>query len=210
MTHLTMDQLLALREPGVEPGTNGARLHLEDCPVCQAESDRLHQRVARLRALPTLRPPRSRLPDIQRTLRQERRQRFVRWGALGGLAAAAALAAVLLVPRTAGPEGGAGSDLPTLDPEAELQLAKLRSQELEAALGDLNFDARSLDGRTATMAARLEDQLGLLDHRIQVTGQLATPAPQRMSEELKLWRERVGLLGALMDVHLTRARYAGL
>lgn len=206
MTHLTMDQLLALREPGLEPGTNAARHHLDECAVCQAESDRLHQRVARLRALPTLRPPRSRLSDIRRTLQRERRQRLVRWGALGGLAAAASLAAVLLVPRTAGPaEAGPGGD-----PLAELQLAKLRSQELEAALNDLDINVRSLDGRTATMAARLEDRLGLLDHRIQVTGRLATPAPQRVSEELKLWRERVGLLGALMDVHLTRARYAGL
>ncbi len=210
MTHLTMDQLLALREPGLEPGTNAARRHLEACPVCQAESDRLHQRVARLRALPTLRPPRSRLPDIQRTLRHERRRRLARWGALGGLAAAAALAAVLIVPRSTGSADGSGSDSLTLDPGAELQLAKLRSRELEAALSALDFDVRSLDGRTATMAARLEDQLGLLDHRIQVTGQLATSAPQRIGEELKLWRERVGLLGALMDVHLTRARYAGL
>lgn len=210
MTHLTMDQLLALREPGLEPGTGTARRHLEACPVCQAESDRLHQRVARLRALPTLRPSRNRLPEIRRTLQSERRQRLVRWGALGGLAAAAALTAILLIPRTTALENGPRGDPLTLDPGMELQLAKLRSRELEAALSDLNFDARSLDGRTATMAARLEDQLGLLDHRIQVTGQLATAPPQRMGEELKLWRERVGLLGALMDVHLTRARYAGL
>lgn len=207
MTHLTMDQLLALREPGLEPGANAARSHLDTCAICQAESDRLHQRVARLRALPTLRPSRSRLPDIRRTLQIDRRRRLIRWGTLGGLAAAASLAAVLLVPRAGGTAATAGDPA---DPLAELQLAKLRSQELETALSELDFNVRSLDGRTATLAARLEDQLGLLDHRIQLTGQLVTPAPQRMGEELKLWRERVGLLGALMDIHLTRARYAGL
>ena len=56
MTHLSMDQLLALREPGSEPGAAAARRHVEACAECAAELDRLHQRVARLRALPTLRP----------------------------------------------------------------------------------------------------------------------------------------------------------
>ena len=58
MTHLTMDQLLALREPGSEPGAVAAREHVEGCAACAAELERLHQRVARLRALPTLAPAR--------------------------------------------------------------------------------------------------------------------------------------------------------
>ena len=56
MNHLSMDALLALREPGTEPGTATAREHLNHCPHCQLELDRLHQRVARLKALPSLRP----------------------------------------------------------------------------------------------------------------------------------------------------------
>ena len=56
MNHLTMDTLVSMREPGSEPGQAAAREHLDGCPHCQAELERLHQRVARLKALPTLRP----------------------------------------------------------------------------------------------------------------------------------------------------------
>jgi hypothetical protein len=35
-------------------------------------------------------------------------------------------------------------------------------------------------------------------------------AGRRQTQELNLWRERVGLLDALVDVHLTRASNAGL
>ena len=60
MSHLSMDTLVALREPGAEPGTATARQHLDQCPHCQAELERLHQRVARIKALPSLRPGRDR------------------------------------------------------------------------------------------------------------------------------------------------------
>jgi len=33
---------------------------------------------------------------------------------------------------------------------------------------------------------------------------------KRQSQELNLWRERVGLLDALVDVHITRASNVGL
>ena len=57
MTHLSMEALLSLREAGQEPGDASARQHLEVCAACRAELERLHQRVARLKALPALRPP---------------------------------------------------------------------------------------------------------------------------------------------------------
>jgi hypothetical protein len=59
MTHLSMEALLSLREAGLEPGDTAAREHLESCPGCRAELERLHQRVARLKALPALRPTRA-------------------------------------------------------------------------------------------------------------------------------------------------------
>jgi len=60
MTHLSMEALLSLREAGLEPGDASAQEHLEACPTCRAELDRLHQRVARIKALPALRPSRDR------------------------------------------------------------------------------------------------------------------------------------------------------
>ena len=49
MTHLTMEQLVALRDAGSEPGSAASQAHVATCPQCAAELDRLHQRVARLR-----------------------------------------------------------------------------------------------------------------------------------------------------------------
>ena len=85
MTHLSMEALLRLREPGREPGDATARTHLESCPECRAEHDRLHQRVARLRALPALRPTRDRWPEVAARVRLERRARRQRLGGLLGL-----------------------------------------------------------------------------------------------------------------------------
>ena len=52
--HCTVEDLLALRDG---EGSGAARRHLEGCDRCRAELDRLHQRVAALKALPALRPP---------------------------------------------------------------------------------------------------------------------------------------------------------
>ena len=75
MTHLTMEQLLALREPGVEPGTASQREHMDPCETCRLELERLEQRSARLRALPTLRPARDQWPRVAARLNAARRQR---------------------------------------------------------------------------------------------------------------------------------------
>ena len=75
VTHLSMESLLSLREPGTEPGAAAAREHVNQCPQCQAELDRLHQRVARLKALAPLRPSRDRWPETAARFRAERRQR---------------------------------------------------------------------------------------------------------------------------------------
>ena len=94
MSHLSMETLVALRDPGTEPGETAARGHLEACPLCRAEFERLHQRVARLKALPALRPSRERWPRVLGEVRAARRNRF-RTGGLAGLAAAASVALAL-------------------------------------------------------------------------------------------------------------------
>src|SRR5262249_59198135 len=108
MTHLTMEALLSLREAGLEPGDASAREHLDGCPACRAELDRLHQRVARLKALPALRPGRDRWPETAARVRAVRRARRQQLAGLIGLAAAASIAAPLLAapPRDAGGAGG--------------------------------------------------------------------------------------------------------
>jgi cell division protein FtsB len=207
MTHLTMEQMVALREPGLEPGMESSRQHLAGCPECQAEADRLAQRIARLKALPTPRPGRDHFLQVRARFVAERRRRRLRWAGVGSLALAASAAlAVLFRPgdlaqRILVPAGQVAAQ------EDQLQTMMARSQALEAALQAWDPDSRVLDGRTAAIAARLEDQLGTVDRRLEVVGALSRDSP---AEQLRLWRERIGLLNALVDVHTTRASYAGM
>jgi hypothetical protein len=196
-----MDALLGLREPGLEPGAATAREHLNQCPHCQAELDRLHQRVARIKALPPLRPGRDRWPETSGRLTRERRQRRTRMAALSGLATAASLAVVIGIGRMSQP---ADSQLAA----QQLYQVMERSHDLESALSEYNPEGRVLDGRTARMAQELEDRIARVDRELEATELLPQDPPE--DQLLKLWRERVGLLDALVDVHVTRASNAGL
>jgi hypothetical protein len=199
MSHLSMESLLSLREPGSEPGVAAAREHLNGCPACQAELNRLHQRVARLKALPSLRPSRDRWPETAARFRAERLRRRTRLVAFAGLAVAASVAlAVTVVDR---PQ-------PVETNPNQINQAMERSQALESALSEYNPEGRVLDGRTARIAQELEDRIARLDRQLEMTE--LSPKQARDPELLRLWRERVGLLDALVDVHATRASNAGL
>ena len=198
MTHLTMEALLSLREAGAEPGDATARAHLESCPGCRMELDRLHQRVARLKGLPALRPTRDRWPQTVARIRAERRRRRLRTSGLIGLAAAASIALGVVVGRGGGVPIG----------EQEIHQAMARSQALESALSEYHPEDRVLDGRTAGIAQELEDRIARVDRELEVAELLERQT--RDQQLLKLWRERVGLLDALVDVHVTRASNVGL
>jgi hypothetical protein len=202
MTHLTMEQLLELREPGIEPGTAAPRGHLEHCEACRLELDRLEQRAARLRALPTLRPARDQWPRVAARVNTVRRQRRIRWATAGAMALAASLALALLVKR---PVPAA----PATSSEQELSSLMQRSRALEAAIGAYDPDARVLDGRTSRVASDLEDRIADVDRRLERT-ELAAPPGTGGPDVMQLWQERVGLLDALVDVHVTRASNVGL
>lgn len=201
MTHLTMEQLLALREPGLEPGVQGWKDHAAACEVCRAELDRLDQRVARLRALPTLRPGRNRFSEIQTLSRQSRLRRRLIVLSLGGLALAASIAlAVVLLPQLGSPSNAA-----QLAEQRELDDIIARSQQLESVIAGYDPDRRMTDGRTAVVAASLEERLARVDQQLQLINLMDQRG--RPQQALRLWRERVGLLDALMDVHATSAKY---
>jgi hypothetical protein len=200
MTHLSIEVLLALREPGTEPGTAAAREHLGECSQCQSELDRLHQRVARLKALPTLRPSRDRWPETAARFRAERLRRRNRQIGLAGLAAAASVVLALTLTNHKAELPQPGS--------CQISQVMERSKALENALSDYNPEGRVLDGRTAQMAQELEDRIARLDRQLEMA-ELVPEQPQD-DELLRLWRERVGLLDALVDVHVTHASNAGL
>jgi hypothetical protein len=93
MTHCTMDELLAIR---ANEGSVWARQHLEACPLCHAEMEALYQRVAQLKALPSLSPARDRWPVIRARVAAAQAVRRRQWVA-SGLAAAAVLAGVTML-----------------------------------------------------------------------------------------------------------------
>ena len=197
MTHLSMETLVGLREVGTEPGTAAAREHLDGCAICRGELERLHQRVARIKALPTLRPSRDRWSAVRDRVRSERRARRVR---TAGLAAAASVALAVGVSTLRQSEVA-------LAP-AEIQQVMVRSQALESALDRIDPESRVLDGRTAGIAQELEDRIARVDRELEMVELMERQS--RDDELLRLWRERVGLLDALVDVHVTRASHAGL
>jgi hypothetical protein len=202
MNHLTMDTLVSMREPGSEPGQAAAREHLDGCPQCQAELNRLHQRVARLKALPTLRPGRDRWPETKARFEADRRRRRTRVASLVGLAAAASVAVTVSLGELSQPE--------TMNSEQLVQVME-RSQLLESALNDYNPDRRVLDGGTARIAGELEDRIAQLDRELEMAELQSQQQQQPTNDDLlRLWRERVGLLDALVDVRVARASNAGL
>ena len=200
MTHLTMDQLVALRTTGSEPGTADAQAHLQACPECARELDRLHQRVARLRALPALRPPRDRFAAVAERVRHDRRQLRVRRAGIGALALAASLLLAVVGHDLMSPTPAAASD--------QLTAVMAESATLEQALRQLRAEERVTDAYTTHAVATLEDRIADLDRQLgqaQLNGNGADDAAL-----LTLWRERVGLMDALVDVHVTRAHNVGL
>ena len=200
MTHLTTEQLLALREPGLEPGVLALREHLDSCEVCSAELDRLDQRIARLRALPVLKPARSRFSEIQtQTHRWHFRRRFKLIGG-GTLALAATLAvAAVLVPAVQ------RSSSSQLAEQRELDSIIARSRSLESFIQNLDPDRRVTDGRAAMAAANLEDRVARIDQQLQMINLRDNQTSAQ--DALRLWRARIGLLDALVDVHTSGASY---
>lgn len=200
MTHLTMEQLVALRDAGSEPGSAASQAHVAACPQCAAELDRLHQRVARLRALPTLRPPRDRFTVVAARVRQDRRQLYVRRAGIGALALAASLLLVVVGGDLLAPPAASASD--------QLTAVMAESATLEQALRQIRSSQRVTDAYTTGAATSLEDRIAELDRQLEAAQMDGTANVD--VELLPLWRERVGLMDALVDVHVTRAQNVGL
>lgn len=198
MTHLSVEQLLACRDPGLEPGGAAARAHLAECPACQAEAARLDQRAARLRALPALRPARDNWTVVRGRLTAERRRRTIRRTLVAGLGLAAVVTLVVLLRIRAGNTPGH---------ELAISAAMSRSSQLEQLIQSYNPEQRVTDGRTVQMAGQLEDRIAVLDRELEMAQLM--DARDRDDQLLRLWRQRVGLLDALVDVHLTRAQAVG-
>ncbi|MES2304892.1 MAG: hypothetical protein V4558_05270 [Gemmatimonadota bacterium] len=194
--HLSMEQLVAVRDGDrSEPSYAEGHQHVAACVQCTAELERLHQRTARLRALPTLSPAQNQYPAIRTRVIWDRKQSRLRRVAGIALAAAAMLVVTVI-----------GRDLLTptrLDAEQQIASAMTSSQQLERALVRINPDERVIDGRTAELVIQLEDRIADLDDQLAQAATLQREA--RLRRMVALWQERVGLMNALVDVHVTKA-----
>lgn len=196
MIHCTMEDLVALK--GGE-GSAWARRHLAECAACQGQFDALHQRVAQLKALPTLNPPRDRWPLVRAGFLAERRKHRmvrVRWASL---AMAASLAGVLMVNGLVRqqPAGATGSG-------EDLQALVTRSQQLEETLHEFDPAGRVMSGATAGAVAALEDRIAAVD------AELDRDQVMEQDQIMDLWRQRVQLMEGLVNVHVARATYSGM
>ncbi|MEO5800577.1 MAG: hypothetical protein ABIZ70_15675 [Gemmatimonadales bacterium] len=194
--HLSMEQLVAVRDSDrSEPAYAEGHRHIAVCVQCAAELERLHQRTARLRALPTLSPAQNQYPAVRTRVLWDRKQTRLR--RIAGLTLAAAAMLVVTV---------IGRDLLTptrLDAEQQIASAMTSSQQLERALVRINPDERVIDGRTAQLVIQLEDRIADLDDQLAQAATLQREA--RLRRMVALWQERVGLMNALVDVHVTKA-----
>jgi hypothetical protein len=191
-----MGELLALQDG---EGSAMARAHVKACDDCRRELDRLYQRTAALKALPSFTPSRDRWPVIREQLAATRRQQ--RWARTrwAGLAVAALVIGVLGV--RAVPDRHAAVDLADREVNALVQ----ESQELEAVLASFHRSGRVVNGATAATIAELEDRIAAIDVGIERGQEVAVPAVAMAD----LWRERVVLMDQLVTTHVRQVRYVG-
>ena len=193
MIHCTMEDLTLLRDG---EGTAWARKHLAECGECRREFDTLHQRVAQLRALASLNPPRDRWPTIRATLAAERRKSRmtrVRWGSMALAASLAGIIAVRSV-QNQRTESGTSQDLRAL---------VTQSQQLQETLRSYDPANRVMSGATAGAVADLEDRIAAIDEELDHPG-------MPRDNLVGLWRQRVELMQGLVNVHTARATYSGM
>ena len=191
--HGTSEELLALRDG---EGSAWVREHARACPACAAELERLEQVRAQLRALPSFAPPRDSWPVVREVVRRERARRRI-WAGSSLVAAAAVVVlafTVLRRPAPAAPE------------DVALQQAMAESATMEQVFRSVHPDRRALTGQAAGVVAELEDQLSQVDAALNDTLAWSRDPGQVAA----LWKQRAGLLSALVDVHETRASLAGL
>jgi hypothetical protein len=194
LRHCSIQELLEVRNG---EGTVGAKIHVDECEECRNELDRLHQRVAALRAMPNLNAPRDRWPLVRQRI-VEARQRL--WWRRMGWAAAAAIALTLgangLVPWP-------GAE-PETD-EVELQTLVEQSAQLDSMLKTVEKRSRVVNGLTAVTIADLEDRIIFLDSRLYSARRVAITEAQLR----QLLEQRVLLMDALVNTHTKRTVNVG-
>ncbi|MEJ2368228.1 MAG: hypothetical protein P8Z49_07750 [Acidobacteriota bacterium] len=181
--HPTLEELFERDSAALE--------HLASCAECRARLTRSEELTGALRALPLETPERDLWPSLRRRLSARRTRRI--W--IGAAAAAAIVLFVstgLLLHRT--------PDLPARDAgtparEGQLQALIQKSQQLETLSQGLARPSPALSGWKAYTISTLEDRIAAVDAQISAEDRKGGPK----TELVGLWKQRVQLLGALVE-----------
>ena len=200
--HARIDELLSLRDG--EPVAAAAARHAGDCPACAGELERLRGLRRRLRALPALPPPERGWEAVaRRAYERSARGRRLLAGAGFGLAASAAWFMVSLHETPPAPVAAP----PVIAQAATGANAELmrRSMALENALKGIDYQPSVVRVSTAGTIADIEDRIALVDYQLSqaAAGSLSDAQSER------LWRQRVDLMGSLVQVRYAQVRQAG-
>lgn len=195
LRHCTIEELVELRDG---QGSAAARSHVASCETCRAELDRLHQRAAALRSLPSFSAPRDRWPVVREGFESSRRRRRIARAGWTVLAAAASF--VLLIGVRSIPGSG-----PNMLVAQEIESLVEESQELEVVLQEYYRQGRVVNAATAAAIADLEDRIALIDLGIERAQAAALPS----DDMADLWRERVALMDQLVTTHVQPVTYMG-
>ena len=205
--HATTEQLLSLRD-GEAVAELVAR-HVQNCPACSRELARLEATRAQLRALPEIDPP----ADLWRVVAADSlpggSKRPMPWAPMFAVAASFVLALAMILSFGARapdrPARGTTTDLVASTPAPLSSVNGVSTSELletsrrlETALHALPAAPRVTRASTALTIAELQDSIFEIDAELSHRGL----EPER---EQTLWRQRVDLMDALMQV-----RYAEL
>lgn len=198
--HLGLEELLAVRDGEASPQ---AREHLRSCPSCAARLEEVTALREALKSLPAMEPPRDLWPALRTRLPERRPRPLLQ--ALWAAAAAAVLFGTILLGfkgfRLRAPEAppeAAAEKAPA--PADELPGLIQESQRLETLLKRLEAGNPVLKGSTAAAIAEIQDRIALVDLQIS----LLQGSEKDRSLLARLWKERVGLLGSLVEMHLYR------
>lgn len=220
LRHCSIQELLEVRNG---EGSLGARTHVDECAHCRDELDRIHQRVAALKALPSLNAPRDRWSIVRQSVVDQRRRI---WWVRTGWVAAAAIALAL---------GANGFfSWPAAAPEQsepEIQHLVTQAAQLDSQLVAVVSRPRVVNGLAALAIVDLEDQIHVVDSRIGLIDsrvlellvarenstarrQLDTRVLRMITEReaveqqlRQLLQERIILMDALVNTHNKRVVY---
>ncbi len=203
MRHASIEELLRRRDGEVlSPEIDR---HVEHCPDCRNELQRLHQTRAHLRALPRHSPPRDRWPAVRDAVIANQRDQKRRWAFRAMVAAAALILATLGVQVA---RQRHALELERSELRATLAVLMEHSQLLEAELQSVRAGSRVQSGWRAQAIVELEDLLSEVDTDLGRALELASGEPT--SDAIELWRDRLEIQDALLRVHVEPVSHRGI